>query len=378
MTSSPPPTFTDGDVQVAVRALLGDADARVLGWHAEGMDWRIVSEVTGGLGRLRGLARQRGRDLPWSLVVKTSRPGGDAADGTDWEREWRAYTSGLLQPAGDVRPARLLHVTRPAEDRVTLWLEDVPDDTPEVWPLGRHVLMAGHLGTFNAAHPVAGKPPEWLWQDWLPSLDTRGDPALADPGDVWDEPLVRLAFPSPLTSELARVEAAFGRWSELLTALPRTLVHLDAGRFNVRSVIEDGRETTVLLDWQALGVGPVGTDLAMTHFLNLCRLYADPDEAEALDARGFAAYWEAVRVGDLGVGRPEVRFAYTAVSTMRAAIVTRLLLPRLAAADVDLRLWAEWGRKRGWTEREALRAWGRGLAFLLSLAGEADDLARHL
>ncbi|MFC4455318.1 hypothetical protein [Deinococcus sonorensis] len=378
--SSPPPVLTDDDVGAAVRVLVRDAAVHVLEWHEEEVGWQVVSEVTDGVRRLRGWVRRDGQDLPWSLIVKTSRPveDGDAQDHHGWQREWRAYTSGLLQPAGSVRPARLLQVTRPSPDRILLWLEDVPDTSPEVWALQQHVRFAGQLGAFNAAHPVGGSRPAWLWQDWLLSLRVHapGVGALAAQAEVWNEPLVRLAFPVPCTAALQRVSAAFERWSAHLMALPQTLVHLDAGRFNVRVFSEGGQPSTVLLDWQALGTGPLGADLAMTHFLNVCRFYADPRAVEAIDAQGFEAYWAAVRGRGLGVGRSEVRFAYTAVSAMRAAIVVQLLLSRLVPPAVDLRLWAAWGHKRGWSEHEALRAWGQGMSALLALGAEADALAQ--
>ncbi|PYE49936.1 hypothetical protein [Deinococcus yavapaiensis] len=358
--------FAPSDVTVGVRALLSDPDARVSSWQAEDVHWRVVSEVTDGLRRLRGTALGKGGLVAWSLIVKTARP----AEPSDqsWRREVEAYTSGLLRTLPEVRPARLLHVTRSAPDRIALWLEDVPDETPEVWPLKRHVVTARHLGQFNAAHEV-DVVPVWAWRDWLDGLHPRLAPA--DDERVWSAPIVREAFEDAPLEALERVRESHDRWRVLLDALPVTLVHLDAGRFNVRA---ESETRSVLLDWQALGVGPLGADLAMTHFLNVCRFYADPFRVSDLDVEAFEAYWNAVERP--GSSWEAVRFAYSSVIAARTALVVRLLLPRLAAGDE--RLWASWGEKRGWSAREAVRAWGRGMTSLLSLAEEADRLAGHL
>ena len=345
-----------------------------MAWWLEDVDWQIVSKVTHRLHRLRGLARVRGQDIPWSLIVKTSQPSNDhvTVSASDWQREWQAYASGLLHTVHDVRPARLLHTTRFSPTHLTLWLEDVPDDTPELWSLDQHILFARHLGDFNASHSVPEPLPMWVWQDWLPSLDPRLHPTLHD--RVWDDPLVRLAFPQPCAAALERVDAAFERWSAQLASLPQTLVHLDAGRFNVRATSANGKSHSVLLDWQSLGVGPVGTDLAMTHFLNVCRFYADPYEIGILNDQGFAAYWTAVRSAGLNVDWSDVHFTYTALSAMRGATVIRMLLPRLASPEGDVRLWVEWGQKRSWSVYGALRAWGHGMQALLTLGEEAETL----
>lgn len=350
----------DGDVAVAVRALLGDSAVEVRSWRAEPVAWRVVSDVTDGLRRLRGTAMRADRPVSWSLIVKTAKPA--RPDDATWRREVQAYTSGLLRSLPEVRPARLLHVTRAAPHRIALWLEDVPDETPEVWPLERHALTARHLGLFNAAHAVEAAP-SWAWRDWLDDLHPR----LAPPDDeaVWRAPLVREAFGAPPVADLERVRRNYDRWRAALLTFPRTLVHLDAGRFNVRA---ESEEHSVLLDWQALGVGPLGSDLAMTHFLNVCRFYADPFEVHELDARAFEAYWNAVKRPELS--KRTVRFAYCSVVAARTALVVRLLAPRLAAGDA--RLWASWGEKRGWSASEAARAWGRGMTALLSLAEEAE------
>lgn len=380
--SSLPSGLLAGDIVEAARQLTGEPKLRLLQVSAEPVAWRVVSEVTHGLRRLRGTSTNGLHTQSWSLILKTLQPdpAGDPVTGSDWEREALAYTSGLLHPVGGFRPARLLHLTRPAPDRIQLWLEDVPDDTPEVWPLGRHALAAHHLGEFNGAYPAdPPQRPGWLWQNWWDSFDPAGDSqetrAVRLAG-AWDRPLVRLAFPQPVRAELEQLEADYAGLTRAVGALPHTLCHLDPGRFNLRSPTRaDGTPETVFLDWQSLGVGPLGADLAMMHFLNLCRFYADPAECGQLDEAGFAAYWRGVRSQRPGVSREEARLGYTAAAALRTATVVRLLVAELAAEGGAGRRVGQWGEKRGWSLEQSLEGWGQGMAFLLSLGAEARWLA---
>ncbi|WP_027481421.1 hypothetical protein [Deinococcus pimensis] len=358
----------EADVRIAVRALLGDPDALPGAWTTAGVDWRVVSDVTDALVRVQGRAWTRGRDAAWSMVVKTARP--DAHDPVDpsWEREWRAYTSGLLRPTAHVRPARLLHVTRPSADRVLLWLEDVPDPTPEVWPPSRHVLTARHLGEWGAARRLRGEAPAWSWRVWMDGLCAPpGEDDVSRADCVWRAPLVREVLGNEARALLNAVAGAGERWERRLRALPPTLVHLDPVRSNVRAVSD--RET-VLLDWQALGVGPPGADPAMATVLNVCRFHADPDGAGDLARESVEAYLAGIAETGVPLDGDDVRFAFAALTALRTAVILRAVLGRLSASEPDLRLWSTWGEKRDWSGEEALRRWGPGMVTLLRLGVE--------
>jgi hypothetical protein len=112
VTAFSPPTV---DVEAAVRSLLGAARVRLLAWQVEPVAWRVVSEVTGGLHRLRGTAELDGTYYPWSLIVKVGvHPSGpEDASAANGHREALAYTSGILAPKNGFATARLLAVTRP-------------------------------------------------------------------------------------------------------------------------------------------------------------------------------------------------------------------------------------------------------------------------
>lgn len=363
------------DLEPPVRALVGSPDARVLTWKRTPVAWRVVSEVTGGLHRLSGTYEDGGLVKPWSLVLKVNRrPPGEV--GEAWRREELAYTSGILHPQKGFAVARLLAVTRPSEDEAWLWLEDVLDEGGDVLSVERHALAARHLGVFNGAHPLdPSSVPGWLLQDWLPGLLPLPEPDAATDlvrqAETWRHPAVRMAFPEFVLGRLERLSTEASEVLGHLAALPVSLCHLDAGRFNlcVRRGRSD-RGETVLLDWQMLAAGPLGSDLAMMNALNLCRFYVHPDEAARHDALTLSAYLDGLRDAGAAFDPAEVRSVYRTAAALRAAAIVRVVVHGLATRGFERTPLLEWGERWRWNRDETLRAWGRSMRFLLELGDE--------
>ena len=291
------------------------------------------------------------------------------------------YTSSLVKPNSVALP-KLLHVTRPREREVGLWLEDVPDATPEVWEVETHAQVAHHLGVFNGSHGLTpGAAPPWLLTDWLSwwvsssAAQQDRDLAFIRRKDTWQHPAVRTAFPNPVLEQLEFLAEHSAYLAAATKRLPQALCHMDAGRFNLRRP-EAGGNKTVFLDWQSLSLGPLGTDLAMTNFLNLCRFYARPEEAERLDEQTFAAYVSGLRRVGADTPENEVRLAYTATAALRTAVVVRLLVEQLVTDQARQTWVAQWGTRLGSSYGQALEAWGTAMRYLLGLGKEAVALAR--
>ena len=372
------------DLTVAVGRLTGNPDLNITSWTHEPVAWTIVSEATGSLRRVSGLAQGDVGQVPWSLILKTSRqPVGDEAYG--WQREALAYTSGLIMPRDGFALPRLLHVTRPREREVWLWLEDVPDVSTEVWGVETHAQAAYHLGVFNGSHTLTPEAaPPWLMTDWLSWWVSAGaaqqdrDLAFVRREVAWRHPAVRTAFPKPVLDQLEFLAEHSAYLATSTERLPQALCHMDAGRFNLRiPKTRVGTGKTVFLDWQAVSLGPLGTDLAMTNFLNLCRFYARPEQAERLDERTFAAYLSGLRQVGIDTPENEVRLAYTATAALRTAVVVRLLIEQLVTDQARQTWVSQWGARPGLSYNQALEAWGTAMRFLLGLGHEAYGLARR-
>lgn len=281
MNGFTPPTAALED---AVRALTGSATARVLSWQCSPVDWRVVSEVTGGLHRLSGTLEHDGDIKPWSLVVKVNHcpPEYDNADEAEWRREEFAYTSGILRPRDGFAMARCLAVTRPSDEETRLWLEDIRDQGGALWEPEHHAAAARHLGVFNGSHVLASlaEAPAWLVRGWLEQLQPLADDESSERlrgDDLWHHPSVRLAFPGSVLDRLAHLSQRAPHLRREVSDMTHSLCHLDPGQFNLCArTKDDGSRETIFLDWQSLSSGPLGTDLAMMNVLNLCRLLYIP------------------------------------------------------------------------------------------------------
>lgn len=364
---------SEPELREAVRALTGSATARVLSWQRSPVDWRVVSEVTGGLHRLSGTLEDGGTLQPWSLVVKVNRrpPGDGKTDEAAWRREELSYTSGILRPRGGFAMARCLAVTRLSAEETWLWLEDVRDEGGALWSLNRHTAAARHLGLLNGTHRVVpGRALDWLFGGWLEQLTPLGNDeasaGLRRPEvEVWDHPLV---FPEPVLAQLERLSEAAPHLHRELSAVPHALCHLDPGQFNLCSRTRaDGTRETVFLDWQTLSLGALGADLAMMNALNLCRLYVRSEEAESYSDATLAAYLGGLREAGLNASLAEVCRAYTVLAALRAGAIIRVLVHALVADEAKQTWPSAWGTRLGLGRNEALQAWGRNMRFLLFL-----------
>jgi hypothetical protein len=245
--------------------------------------------------RIRGtavLAAGGGR-VPWSLVEKRTEGPALAvpylvADGA---RELAAYRSGLLDalPPG-IRAPRAHGTARDADGGVTLWIEEVRHRGPR--PLDRSALLdaAEALGALGG--PWIGRPPEdpWLFDGWI---DRHAQPEAADAGAR------TLAGAGPRASALlgdripaaARLLAHQDRVRAALEGLPRTLCHHDATGANVFAA-DDG---VVLIDWESVGPGPVGADLASLLFSSVRRGDAAATDVTAVLDEAVVRYAAGIR-----------------------------------------------------------------------------------
>ncbi|PPF64287.1 hypothetical protein C5E16_14780 [Clavibacter michiganensis] len=202
--------------------------------------------------------------VPWALVEKRTEGPALAVPYLlrNAARELAAYRSGLLDglPAGlpaGIRAPRAHGTLHDAGGGTTLWIE-------EVWHAGRRPLdPADLLAAAESLGALAGtwlgRPPEepWLLAGWI---DRHAQPEAADAGAR------TLAAAGPRAAALlgtripaaARLLALQDLVRATLENLPSTLCHHDATGANV---FRDAGGI-VLIDWESVGPGPVGADLA--------------------------------------------------------------------------------------------------------------------
>lgn len=147
-----------------------------------------------------------------------------------WQREQLAYESGVLPSGQTFRAPRFYGV-----DENAIFLEDVQGDAEDP------NRAAERLGHWQSSATI----PDVNWLSGHQLVQRIADTDL-DWSQVGADP---------------RAERLWVRWPRLLEqlcALPQTLSHGDFHTDNLLKA-DDG---TVVLDWAALGVAPVGADLA--------------------------------------------------------------------------------------------------------------------
>jgi hypothetical protein len=370
-----------------VRSALSCPEATLVSWESEPIAYASVGAESRGLFRLRGTALSAGIQQEWEVILKVFRPLPDGstllpASEHYWKREGLAYTSGLLAdlPAGLAVPC-CYGVEEREDGSLWLWLEAVQSLVASPWPLERFRLAASHLARFNGQYPV-GKPlPQ---HDWLSRGMTRiwaQENAytldLIRQETPWESSPLREAFPRPVRQRLLRLWEEREAYYRVLDSLPQTLCHQDAGHRNVFAVrSEAGTEQTLLLDWELVGYGAIGEELANLFAPALINFEIGFEQAAEFADAIVEGYLEGLHaVGWQGDFRT-VRLGF-AISALFRWGVAAAGWPVAIATDrsgrAEQQTWEQWGRPMD----QVYRQWAGLAYYLLDLAEEVDPLRKR-
>lgn len=256
------------------RGVTGRDDAVVAFIDARPAPHRVENMTTAALTHVSGTLTD---GTPWRVFAKTLRPAWHAPTwdlippafheqvrrALDWTDEPRVYTGPLSGDLpGDLRLPRL-YATYEADERTTLWLEEVDDTTP--WDTARYRRTARHLGRLAGRWPerraveelgVRRRPMAQLFHGKIAHADL---PALADDAR-WRTPAMRAATArhGDLRGDLNRLAAVAPALVEAYEELPHALAHGDATPDNMR---EPGSGDIVAIDLSYVCPAPLGSDL---------------------------------------------------------------------------------------------------------------------
>ena len=361
-----------------MREALRSPTARVREWAWQPLPYHAVLPARTLL-RVTGWALlDDARPTRWSSVLKRFAPAALTA-GAGGRREVLAYRSSLLADLpGPLRAPRLLGLDDGADGSVWLWLEDVGDVYGRRWPLAQFGRAARHLGAFNGAYLVARARPTEPWLNDWPARRPGANPGPEDVAAlarVGQQAAVQRLFDAPIgpraVQEL-RDQAGFVR---RLTALPQTLCHHESSQANLFAVRgPDGELETVAVDWEQVGSGPIGADIATLVFGTLRRCEFDAAQAAQLDRVVFDGYLDGLR--DAGWTGPidHARLGFAAAVALRWGFLAGALRELLAGApDVQHPSHGE-----PISTEAAVRQWVRLIEFLLERAQEARRLSGRL
>jgi len=219
--------------------------------------------------RVTGIATTDPDRLSWRLIEKvTEGPAGASSYlFENGMREARAYTTGLLDDlAPRVTAPRCFAVEKRRDGGIVLWLEDLGATAARVGPPDL-VEIAADLGRFSARWLGRVPADDWLFRGWRDrhSQPEAVAPALARFGSLRSASEIERAVGWPIADAVELIERQ-PRIQTILGELPQTLCHHDAVASNVFRRRERDGVATVLIDWESVGPGPVGADLASLLF----------------------------------------------------------------------------------------------------------------
>ena len=320
--------------------------------------------------RVRGEATVDGRSVTWSIIEKRT-DGPDTASAylvDNAVREAAAYRSGLLTDLADgLRAPQLLGFEEGPDGALTLWIEDLAPDGRA--PLEKVEVLAAARRFGRLAGRGLDRVPEypWLFRGWI---ERHGQPAAMEAGLA----TVRAARGDREISERlgSRLDEAVRliegqrEFGAMLERLPVTLCHHDTVAANVFSRPDE----TVLIDWESVGPGAVGADLATLLFASPRR--GDFPSAWLRDLFGpaLAAYRDGL--ADEGAAIDD----HAVALGLHASIALRWALVRDVCAALQTRRPMFRGSALHETPEQALEELVALVPVLLDSAAEARRLSR--
>lgn len=314
--------------------------------------------------RFSGALRQHGATLPWSLVLKVSSETiqgvgtPQRADDARLQREAAFYRSDLVHdfPTG-FRPARCYALDEQTGEsgrtEYWLWLEDLSAASAGTgWTIDGYYQAAYSLGLCSGTfvdHPALPHA-AWLKRDGVRGYMENAEPQFRALCDDRTAPLIRRTFPAASVDSLSAMWQYREAHLQALDRLPQTLVHGDAQTTNLFLTTDKaGSPEIAAIDWNGVGVGPVGLDAAQL-FPSSVLNWAIPVDQIADVAQGIYTHYLSGMQASGWQGEPlVVRLGYTAsMVRVRTMLVWRSLqvfldetvrerlVPRLQASGVTL------------------------------------------
>ncbi|MEJ2089509.1 MAG: phosphotransferase [Gammaproteobacteria bacterium] len=279
--------------------------------------------------RYRGVAVVDDEEVGWRLVLKmVAKPPESSlhpADATFWARERSVFASGLLARVEGLTPVRCFGVVDFHDTCFGLWLEDLEDEFPGAWPVARFSLAARHLGRL-AASPIATDDQPWLLHRNIGKAVISRRPEILTDEKVWQRGRVRELLPDGTARRARRQWQDREQFRTSVQQLPVTLCHNDAHAGNLFSVAgSEGASSTVAIDWELFGTGPLGADITYLIVASLRRGLVPIVEADALEASVLSGYLEGLSEGGFDVDEAVFRKGYHAQIALRLGLIPQTL-----------------------------------------------------
>lgn len=232
-----------------------------------------------------------------------------------WRADADVYLCPPPLPAG-LRLPRMYRLEDLGDDRLVLWLEDVPVESVD-WDLARYARAARLLGELAAIRPARGLN-TGLYGFCRHTVTQAFLPLLNDPA-TWRHPLIAEYADPLLQADLLALADRIDPLLAALDRLPHSWPHGDASPQNLL-VPADGSAEFVAIDWSWPHPTALGFDLGQLLVGLAHDGRTEPDDLPAIHETIEAEYAAAVGA--------DVSFGYVASLVLRGAW-TALPLDRL-------------------------------------------------
>ena len=346
---------------------------------AELIDWQHDPLQGGGsvVYRISGRARQCGREVPWSAILKKSRGAATMGDISGGIREPIVYASNFIPNL----PCRLttpqcLEITRRPDEPEWIWLEDIRGSDEGNWSLGRFAEAAFYLGQFNATTLEEEHRPDWSWLDsrisireFVENFVVSSEEA-AENMKFWE---AYFGLDRIYRTRFLLLHEERETYLRYLEALPRCLGHGDADRRNFMFRRDaDDEEEFIAIDWTLSGLSTLGDDSQNLVYGSMAWRQFDFTRIDELDEAVFAGYLRGLRSVDWDGDERVVRLGHACSSMLKWGLT--ILIRAMG--------WPQWreqsGSVMGYPVEEMVELMERLLGRLILHIDKADSLARQL
>jgi len=366
-------TISKAKLTEIARGALGDSSIQLRSWSRE--------PVHGGFGGAKGgtaIHRFSSRttcEKTWSIILKIlyRRPDEDQRSPYYWKREYEVYRSGLLDDLPtDSFATPQIHALEDFGEYCWIWMEDIVDLKLE-WTLDDYRAIARRLGRFNGAYLTGQVLPdyEWLSQAWHCAIV----PALADSFHnlecCLENPLAGRTLPHKAKAGIQAIWRERATFIKALSALPRTLCHIDAFRRNILHRQQD----VVLIDWAMVGHAALGEELVSLVAVSAYHEGLTYAEIQQLDRAVFTGYLDGLAEAGWRGEAKLARLGYTCAMALRGLAGVKQDIELMLDSDCHQQLLDNHQKQH---IREVADFYAEVRRFrLLDMAAEARELLKN-
>lgn len=255
------------------------------------------------------------KKINWDVVLKIQKKWDRIGDPESWKREFLMYHNNIFEKLPNNLSAPKCYEMKIENNEVWLWLENIKGTSNKDISIDDYEIIAKNIGQYQGKVNSEKDNNMYSWMSsryWyaitLVNWCTVGILHLDDEMNNIDKREL----------DLSTIDSLYTIWNikdellDIMNKLPKTLCHRDFHPANIFITKEKGKESNItLIDWDCVGIGVLGEDIA--DLLGETLTYYDFDLRKASDLMDiiFSNYMTGLREVNCNVEEELVRLGYT-------------------------------------------------------------------